>query len=118
MDNTKYLNLFRAFEEAPMEDFLKVVFKGITAEERKAIVLEDVSYHRLSADIVTLETFMCLAPAEKNRWIWARVEMDASTRIVREYFFTRDSYRKQSLESLRECLDLYLHGDEKIGSSE
>jgi len=107
MENAKYLNIFSAFEKAPLEDFLKGIFKGIPAEQRKSLVLEDVSYHRLNAEVVTLEAWMCIAPVESNQWIWVRVEMDAAAGAVQEYFFTKDNYRKQALPSLQACIDYY-----------
>ena len=107
MDNEKYLKIFNAFENAPLEDFLKGVFRDVSVEQRKSLVLEDVSYHRLSADVVTLEAWMCVEPIESNQWIWVRVEMDRASGEILEYFFTRDSYRKQSLTSLQACVDYY-----------
>ena len=108
MDNTKYLSIFCAFEKAPLEEFLKGIFKGITEEQRQSLIIEDVSYHRLNADVVTLEAWMCLAPVESNRWIWVRVEMDAASNTVRELFFTRENYREQALPSLQACMDYYM----------
>jgi len=107
MDNTKYLSIFSAFEKAPLEDFLKGIFKGITTEQRKSLVIEDESFHRLNADVVTLEAWMCLTPMESNQWIWVRVEKDDASGSVQEQFFTKDSYRKQALSSLQECLEYY-----------
>ena len=107
MENAKYLNIFSAFEKAPLEDFLKGIFKGVSVEQRKSLVLENVSYHRLNADVVTLEAWMCVAPVESNQWIWARVEMDAAAGTVQEFFFTKDNYRKQTLPSLQACIDYY-----------
>ena len=60
MNIVKYEELFAAFEKAPMDEFLKVLFKGVSPEVREQLVLEDVSYHRLSADVVTLEAWMCV----------------------------------------------------------
>ena len=107
MDKTKYLNIFGAFEKAPLEDFLKGIFKGITAEQRKSLLIEDVSYHRLNANVVTLEAWMCLVPMESNQWIWVRVEKDDATGSLQEHFFTKESYRKQALSTLQECIDYY-----------
>lgn len=107
MDNTKYLSIFGAFEKAPLEEFLKGIFNGINAEQRKSLVIEDVSYHRLNADVVTLEAWMCLAPMESNQWIWVRVEKDDAAGSVQEQFFTKDSYRQQALTSLQDCLEYY-----------
>ena len=107
MDNAKYLNIFNAFEKAPLEDFLKGIFKGISAEQRKALVLEEVSYHRFNADVVTLEAWICVAPVESNQWIWVIVEMDAAAGTIQESFFTRDHYGKEALPSLQACIDYY-----------
>lgn len=107
MDNTKYLSIFGAFEKAPLEDFLKGIFKGLTEEQSKSLLIEDVSYHRLNANVVTLEAWMCMAPMETNQWIWVRVEKDDASGSVQEQFFTKDSYRKQALSSLQECLEYY-----------
>ena len=108
MDNTKYLSIFGAFEKAPIEDFLEGLFKGITAKQRKSLVIEDVSYHRLNADVVTLEAWICVAPMESNKWIWVRVEKNDAEGCVQEKFFTKDSYRQQALTSLKECLEYYI----------
>lgn len=107
MDRKKFHNIFDAFEKAPLGDFLKVIFKGITPEQRKSLLIEDVSYHRLNPDIVTLEAWICIDPMESNQWIWARVEKDNASGCVQEQYFTNDSYRKQALSSLQECLDYY-----------
>ena len=107
MDNTKYLSIFGAFEKAPLEDFLKGIFKGLSEEQSKSLLTGDVSYHRLNANVVTLEAWMCMAPMETNQWIWVRVEKDDVSGSVQEQFFTKDSYRKQALSSLQECLDYY-----------
>ena len=108
MNKEKYAGLFAAFGQAPMEDFLEALFKGVSAEARKKLVLEDVAYHRLNADIVALDAWMCVAPVENNQWIWARVEMNSKTGTVDELFFTKDSYRQQSLPTLKDCIDYYV----------
>lgn len=107
MDRKKFHNIFDAFEKAPLGDFLKVIFKGITPEQRKSLLIEDVSYHRLNPDIVTLEAWMCMDPIESDQWIWVRVEKDNASGSVQELFYTKDSYRKQTLSSLQECLEYY-----------
>lgn len=106
MDKTKYHSIFDAFEKAPLEDFLKVIFKGITPEQRKSLIIEDVSFHRFNPDIVTLEAWIC-DPMESNQWIWVRVEKDNASGSIQEQYFTKDSYRKQTLSSLQECLEYY-----------
>lgn len=110
----KYRQLFEQFALAPMEGFLKILFKGISAEVRKQLVLEDVAYHRHSADVVALDAWMCVMPVESNQWIWARVEMNGATGTVEEQFFTRDNYRQQTLGSLEECIDYYKKQEDKI----
>lgn len=107
MDKTKYHSIFDAFEKAPLEDFLKVIFKGITPEQRKSLIIEDVSFHRFNPDIVTLEAWMYMDPIESDQWIWVRVEKDNASGSVQELFYTKDSYRKQTLSSLQECLEYY-----------
>ena len=107
MKKEKYTELFAAFGQAPMEEFLKTLFMGISADIRKQLVLEDVAYHRHSADVVALDAWMSLVPIESNQWIMARVEMDCSTGKIEELFLAKDSYRKQQLRSLEECVDYY-----------
>ena len=104
----KYRQLFEQFALAPMEGFLKILFKGISAEVRKQLVLEDVAYHRHSADVVALDAWMSLMPIESNQWILARVEMDCSTGKIEELFLAKDSsLLKQRLRSLEECIEYY-----------
>lgn len=103
----KYLNLFKAFERAPMEEFLKTIMDAVSAEDRKRLVLEDVSFHRYNADVVSLEAWMCLTPIESNQWIWVRVEKDSSSGSLQEEYNTKDSYGKESLHSLQACIDYY-----------
>ena len=108
MNKEKYAELFAAFAQAPMEEFLKTLFKGVPVEIRKQLVLEDVAYHRHSANIVALDAWMSLVPIEANQWIMARVEMDCSTGKIEELFLAKNSScRKQQLRSLEECVDYY-----------
>ena len=107
MDKAKYLNIFNAFNNVPLEDFLKGIFKGLSANQRRQLVLQDVSYHRYSDNVVTLEAWINMVPAESNRWIWAQVEMDAATGSIQEYYYTRDHYGKQALPSLQACIRYY-----------
>ena len=86
---------------------MKILFKGVSADIRKQLVLEDVAYHRHSADVVALDAWMSLVPIEANKWIVARVEMDCSTGKIEELFLAKDSYRKQQLGSLEECIAYY-----------
>ena len=107
MDLAKYSDLFAAFEKAPMKEFLELLFNGVPPELKKRLIIEDVSYHRHSAVIVTLEAWMVIDNPESNRWIWMRVESDSSRDTIEEQFLTKDSYRKQELHSLEECFDYY-----------
>ena len=107
MEEEKYLNLFKAFEKAPMEEFLKTIMDAVSPEEQKGLILEDVSFHRYNANVVSLEAWLCLSPVESNQWIWLRVEMETSSRTIHEEFYTKDSYRKESLPSLQACIDYY-----------
>ena len=113
MKKEKYAELFSAFGQAPMEEFLKLLFKGVSADVRKQLVLEDVAYHRMNADIVALDAWMCVAPVESNQWIWARVEMNGASGAVEEQFFTKDNYRQQALGSLDECIEYYKKDDKQ-----
>lgn len=110
MNKEKYAEIFAAFGQAPMEEFLKTIFAGVPAEIRKQLVLEDVAYHRYSADVVALDAWMCVMPVESNQWIWARVEMNGATGTVEEQFFTKDNYRQQAMSSLEECTEYYKKG--------
>ena len=107
MNKEKYEALFAAFGQAPMEDFLKLLFRDVPPEVRKQIVLEDVAYHRHSADVVALDAWMCLVPIETNQWIMARVEMDCSTGKIEEFFLAKGSSHKQPLCSIAECVEYY-----------
>ena len=107
MQEERYKKIFMELEQAPIEEFLKIIMRNVPAEDRKRLVLEDVSFHRYNADIVSLEAWMCLAPVESNQWIWVRVEMDAATGSIQEEFYTTESYRKETLPSLQACIDYY-----------
>ena len=58
MENETYLTLFQAFENAPMEEFLKVLLKGVPPGQQRRLVFEDLSFHQLSAALVTLEAYI------------------------------------------------------------
>ncbi len=107
MDNSTYQGIFAAFEKAPMEDFMNGLFSSIPEEQRKELVLEDISYHRLSANVATLEAWMYIAPVESNHWIWVRVELDDATGDIQESFFTKGTYQKKPFPSLQACIDNY-----------
>lgn len=107
MDKNKYAELFAAFGKAPMKAFLELLFEGVPLALKKRLIIEDVSYHRHNAEIVTLEAWMLIDSPESDRWIWVRVESDSSRDTIEEQFLTKDSYRKQELHSLTECFDYY-----------
>ena len=107
MNKTKYEELFAAFGKAPMKEFLELLFEGVPPALKKRLIIEDVSYHRHNADIVTLEAWMVIDNPESDRWIWVRVESDSSRNMIEEQFLTKDSYRRQELHSLEECFDYY-----------
>ena len=107
MNKAKYEELFAAFGKAPMKEFLELIFEGLSPELKRRLIIEDVSYHRHNAEIVTLEAWMVMDNPESDRWIWVRVESDSSRNIIEEQFLTKDSYRKEELHSLEECFDYY-----------
>ena len=107
MNKAKYEKLFAAFEKAPMKEFLKLLFEGVPVELKDRLIIQDVSYHRLSPEIITLEAWVVIDSPKSDKWIWARVESDTASGDVKEYYYTKDSYGKQSLSSLKACLDCY-----------
>ncbi len=107
MNKAKYEELFAAFGRAPMKEFLELLFEGVPPALKKRLIIEDVSYHRHNADIVTLEAWMVIDNPESDLWIWVRVESDSSRNTIEEQFLTKDSYRRQELHSLEECFDYY-----------
>lgn len=107
MIKEKYSKLFQAFEKAPMEGFMSLLFQSMNETERELVMIEDVSYHRFNSHLVSLEAWMCMAPIENNQWIWARIEMDAEKGSVEEAFFTKDSYGQQALPTLSDCVAYY-----------
>ena len=107
MGTTKYYDIFGSFDKAPLNEFLNTVFYGLSSDLMKQLVLEDVSFHWYNADVVSLEAWLCVRPVESDRWIWVRVEKDATTGSIHEEFYTKDSYRKESLHSLQECMESY-----------
>ena len=107
MNKAKYEELFAAFGRAPMRDFLELLFKEVPDQLRKRLIIEDISYHRHNAEIVTLEAWMVIDNPDSEKWIWVRVESDASLNTIDEQFLTKDSYRRQELHSLEECFDYY-----------
>ena len=107
MNKAKYSELFAAFEEAPLKEFLELLFEGVPVEQKNRLIIQDVSYHRLSPEIVTLEAWMVIDNPESDRWIWVRVESDSSSDTIEEQFLARDSYRRQELHSLEDCFDYY-----------
>ena len=107
MNKAKYSELFAAFEEAPLKEFLELLVDGVPQELKKRLIIEDVSYHRHSASFVTLDAWMLIDSPDSEQWIWARVEFDASHNTIEEQFLAKDSYRQQELHSLEECFDYY-----------
>ena len=107
MNKAKYNELFVAFGKAPMKEFLEILFEGVPVELKDRLILQDVSYHRLSPEIVTLEAWMVIDYPESDRWIWLRIESDSSNDTIEEQFLARESYRKQELHSLGDCFDYY-----------
>lgn len=103
----KYQKLFDEFEKAPLEAFLESVLEEVKEEQQKLLVLEDVSYHRLNAEVVTLEVSMCLAPIEAGKCIWVIMERVASTGQVRRHYYAKDSGKSKAMASLKACIDYY-----------
>ena len=68
MNKAKYEELFAAFGKAPMKEFLELLFEGVPPALKKRLIIEDVSYHRHNADIVTLEAWMVIDNPESDRW--------------------------------------------------
>lgn len=98
MDKGKCQRIFDEFEKALLEAFLESVLEEVKEEQQRLLVLEDVSYHRLSAEVVTLEVSMYLAPIETDKCIWVIMERVASTGQVRKHYYTT---------SLTACIDYY-----------
>ena len=107
MNKAKYEELFAAFGRAPMKEYLELLFDDVPPELKKRLIIEDVSYHRHSASFVTLDAWMVIDSPDSERWIWVRVEFDASHDTIEEQFLAKDSYRQQELHSLEECFDYY-----------
>ena len=108
MNIKAYRNLFDSFEQAPLADFLNVILAGISDDDKKELVIVDLSYHQLNADnVLTLEAFFSISSIESDQWIWIRVEKDPESGRIQEEFYTRDSYLKNSLPSLQACSNYY-----------
>ena len=107
MSKADYSELFEAFGKAPIEDYIELLFDGIPDELKNRLVMEDLSYHRYSTEIVTLEAWMVVDSSDSNQWIWIQVEMNTASGHIKEHYYAKDSYSKQSLSSLRACLDYY-----------
>ena len=108
MDRKAYHNLFSAFSDAPLEELWKIITSDVSEDDIRSLVPVDVSFHRImTGNVVSLEAFICISSADSDQWIWVRVERDMDTGNIREYFFTRDSYGKESLSSLQACIDYY-----------
>ena len=107
MNIEELAELFAVFGQAPMDDYLERLFEGVPLELKKHLIIEDVSYHRYRAEIVTLEAWMVIDSLESDKWIWACVESDLSHNTIREYYLTRDSYLSQELHSIEDCIEYY-----------
>ena len=113
MDKDKYAELFAAFGKAPMKEFLELLFEGVPPELKNRLIIVDVSYHRHSAEIVTLEAWMDIDNPESDRWIWVRVEHDSTKKTIEEEFevefYTKESYagRDFVLNSIEDCFNRY-----------
>lgn len=107
MNKAIYSELFAAFRKAPIKSFLELVFEGVPEEQKTHLIIEDVSYHHYIAETVTIEAWLVFDSPDSNQWIWIQVEMDTASGHIKEHYYTKDSYSKQSLSSLRACLDYY-----------
>ena len=90
-----------------MEEYMELLFRGVPANLKNRLIMEEVSYHRFSAEIVTLEAWMIIDSPDSGQWIWVRVEADSSRNTIEEQFLARDSFRGQELHSIEECLEYY-----------
>ena len=113
MNKAKYEELFTAFGKAPMKEFLELLFEGVPPELKKRLLIEEVSYKRYSADIVSLEAWIVIDNLETDKWIWARVERDSTKKTIDEIFkvefYTKESYAGKHYvpNSIEECFDHY-----------
>ena len=107
ISNTQYEELFRAFEKAPMEEFMEVLLSPLPSEKREPLMFGDVSFHRYSAEKVSLEAWISLAPFEEGRWIWAVVELDQATGFIEEMYYTRGNYKAKPFRSLEEAIESF-----------
>ena len=103
----KYEGLFKAMPKAPLAEFLERLLDGLCPDGRAQLIIEQLSYNRYSPEIDALEAFMCVAPVEKNQWIWARVERDLRQGIFEERFFVSSAEGKHALPSMAECIAYY-----------
>lgn len=86
--------------KAPLAEFLERLLDGLGPDGRVQLIIEQLSYNRYSPEIDALEAFMCVAPVEKNQWIWARVERDLRQGIFEECFFVSSADQVKYIESL------------------
>lgn len=108
MRQEKYSELFAAFEKAPMESFLELLFEGVPDHVRKRLIIEDVSYHRNSPDTVSLQAWMVIDSPGSHKWIWVRTEMDRTTDCITVKYYTKVTLRKGlSVNSFEECIESY-----------
>ena len=107
MEYNRLLRLFQEFSEAPMIDFLEMLLSTLDEEQRNKLMIEDISYHRCSAQIVTLEAWICIEPVENNQWIWARIELNGETNTIEESYLTKEGFRENALTSIKDCIEQY-----------
>lgn len=100
--------------KAPLAEFLEKILEGLPPEQREKLIIEQVSYNRYSPTVETLEAFMCLAPVEKNQWIWGRVEKDSRMKAITESFFVSSESGKYAKPSLHECMAYYGKATENV----
>ena len=111
MDNSKYLDLFRKFRKAPMEEFMEHLIGSLPGEKKALLIVDDIAYHRVSPEEEWLCAWLYMKPFrndESDRWISVDILHNARTGSVRESFSTLDFIPHQSLE---DCIDFYLKQD-------
>lgn len=99
--------LFRAFEQAPLEDFIEHLFSGLTKEQMNRFVIDDVSYHRDNPRYVSLSAWLTMKPVlfgPRNNWISIDYLYDSQEKTVDIRYCVRDFVQ---MESLSKCFDYY-----------
>ena len=118
MDNSKYLDLFRKFRKAPMEEFMEHLIGSLPGEKKALLIVDDVAYHRVSPEEEWLCAWLYMKPFrndESDRWISVDILHNARTGSVRESFSTLDFAPHASLEA---CIDFYLEGNPMVTGEE